>query len=282
MKNFKPFLILLPLFAFIFLACGLFEKKEDVSVKDPEQLEQGEKITLVGRISFYMDGDYYFNLQDGEQDYTVFISTDQSLNIGDYVEVKGIWEKEINGLSSESIRILSEDEKIAYFESRFPFLKIEILESPKTIAHTCATPKFKFKLTNTGTDTVTYKDLHKEEYNYAFYYFVNENFSRANADREDYLETEKEQSILVSNQGFIHFEDIAPGQSREVEYWAGGIVNKHEGGTAGSSNIFGNYPVGEHEFFFAWADKNNYDPIFLYKTEPVKVTLLTDKCDLGL
>ncbi len=289
MKNFKLFLILLPIFAFVLLSCGLFEKEETASVKDPSQLEEGEKVTLVGRVTFYMEGDFYFHLEDMGQEYTIFISRDDRVNMGDYVEVKGVWEKEINGLSSESIKKLSEDEKRAYFESRYPFLEIKVLEYPKSVSHTCYTPKFKLEVTNSGKETISHKDLHTEAYDFGFYYFLNDSWTRANANRENYTEVkeqvnEEEKALigLLSEQGFLYFEDIKPGQTREIEYWAGGQITKTELGTAGSPNIFGNQSVGEVDVSFGWARHNNYDPIFLYKTEPNKINLLSDRCDMGL
>ncbi len=278
------------IFCMIVIACGSNNNdKDEYNVKDPSELEEGENTTLTGMVSWYFDGDLFFTLTDNETDYKIFISGDEDITMGEYVQVVGEWDKINDALVANNIKKLSENEKIEYLRTRFPILEIEILEYPKNIAHTCETPKFKFKLTNTGINTVSHKDLHTYDYDYGFYYFINEDWSRANADREDYTEVEsnikKDELSLIgflSNQGFMYFEDIKPGESREVEYWAGGQVTKNEFGTAGSPNIFGNYEVGEHDFSFAWADKNNYDPIFFFKSDSVKIKLNSDECDLGV
>lgn len=283
-------LLLLPLFALILLGCGLFngeEKNNDV-VKDPSEIEEGKNITLTGRIWSYMDGNLSFTLEDKDEHYTIFISPDENIITGEYVRAEGVWDKTNNALDAQNIKKLSEEEKMTYLRSRHPVLEIEILEYPKTVAHTCTTPKFKLKLTNTGNDTVTHEDIHTYEYDYAFYYFLGENSSRANSERENYSELaqeikEDELSLigfLSNHQGFMHFENIDPGESREVEYWAGGKITKTEGGTAGLSNILGNQQRGEIDVSFGWALKNNYDPIFLFESDSVKVDLLNNQCEI--
>ncbi len=244
-------------------------------------------MTLTGRVWSYMDGSLSFTLEDNNEHYTIFISPDENITTGEYVLAKGIWDKTNNALDSQTVKKLSEEEKMTYLRSRNPVLEIEILDYSKTVAHTCATPKFKLKLTNTGIETVTYKDIHIYEYEYAFFYFLDEHWSRANADRENYSELAeeiKEDELriigLFSNQGFTYFEDIKPGESREVEYWAGGHISRTEFGTAGSPNILGNQQRGGIEVSFGWALKNNYDPIFLFKSDSVKVNLLNNQCEI--
>ncbi len=285
----KIIFVSLPIFAFILLGCGLFNGEENDydAVKDPSEIEEGENITLTGRVWYYFDGDLFFTLEDKDEHYTIFISSNEDISIGEYLQAEGTWDKTNDALVAENIKKLSEEEKMTYLRSRHPVLEIEILEYPKIVAHTCATPKFKLKLTNTGTNTVTHEDIHTYEYDYAFYYFFDEDWHRANADREDYSQVagqiqEDELSLIgfLSNQGFMHFEDIKPGGSREVEYWAGGEITKNELGTAGLPNILGNQQKGETNISFGWALKNNYDPIFLFKTDSVGVELLNENCEM--
>ena len=242
---------------------------------------------MTGRVWDYMDGSLFFTLEDNNEHYTIFISPDENITTGEYVLAEGIWDKINNALDAQTVKKLSGEEKMTYLRSRHPVLEIEILDYPKTVAHTCVTPKFKLKLTNTGAETVTSKDIHTEGYEYAFFYFLDEHWNRANGDRENYSEVaesieEDELRLigLLSNQGFTYFENIEPGESREVEYWAGGHISRSEFGTAGLPNILGNRQKGETNISFAWALKNNYDPIFLFNSDSVKVDLLNNQCEM--
>ncbi len=279
--------LLLITLAFTTMGCDLF--KTDDEIKDPENLEQGEKTSLTGRIHYYYEGDRFFTLEHKGEEYTIFIDNNEKIVIGEYIRAEGTWEKEANGLAAEKIHFLSENEKADYFKKTHSYLEIKILEYPKQINHTCETPKFKLEITNAGNETITHKDLHTYDYEYALYYFINDMWVRANADRENYVEVkenitddEKELIGLLSNQGIFFFDDLKPGQKTEVAYWAGGEVSKNELGTAGSPNIFGNQNIDTHEFSFAWGIKNNYDPIFLFKSEKIDITMLSDQCNLGL
>ncbi len=264
-------------------------ESQESEIVNPDDLGDGQRTVITGRVNFYYDGDLFFTLRDGDQYYTIFLPESTYVSTGDYVKAEGVWEEVSNGLAADSVRTLNDEELASYMRSRHPYVEIEIVDYTANVGHTCDTPKFTLLLTNRGNETITHRDIHDYDYSYGFYYFIDDNWSKANADRDDYgdvmgqVGTDEAQLIgLLSNQGFMYFEDLEPGESTQVEYWAGGAVVRTEGGTAGSPNIFGNYPSGEYNVSFAWVDKNNYDPIVLSRSESVTVSLSSDKCDLGL
>ncbi len=270
----------------LFIITGCFGNDEEKidDVRDPDEISDGENITLTGRVGSYMDGNLFFTLIDGDQHYTIFIDGDEEIIMGEYVRVSGLWNEAIDGLEKETLDVLTETEKIDYFKERFIYITIDINNFPNNINHTCVTPKFDLTFTNHSQESLSHQDLHDDDFPYAVYYFINEQHSVAHGTIDDYQEiyeqTNDAEIGLLSNQGFIRFSDIQFNNSEEVEYWAGGKITRSEFGTAGSPNILGNYNAGEHEISFAWALRNNYDPIFLFISDPVKVNLLSAECEL--
>jgi hypothetical protein len=276
-------------------------------------LNNEDPLVVLGRISGMGDGVYfylndiedntevtvYFNRIDDEKE----LESIQNMSSGDYVIVEGMWDGFLIAISADKVVKMDEEQVLAFLSSKVPMLEIEILDHTENITHTCQTPIFTIRLTNIGQIPISHRYMHTTEYatgGYRIYYFIDDNHSMANANREDYDSTKA--SIddprdigLLSRQGFLYFDDIQPGQSVETEYWAGGEVTEslysdmfnddgshRRAGIGGSPNIFGNYDVGEYEFSFAWARMNNYDDVeFVNRSNTVKVNLLDDSCSLA-
>ncbi len=286
MKKIKLF----SLFFILFLIAGCFgNDKEENDLMELDNIKDGDRVTITGRVSSYTEGNLFFTLVDGtnpyEDSYTIFIDGDEPIVDGDYVRVSGIWLEDNNALDTEDFKVLSEEEKRAYFKQRFVYLETEIKDYPDNITHTCETPKFTLKINNEGKEKISHQQLHDENFEYAFYYFIKDEPHRMNADFEDYEKVFEEISDNhvghSGNRGFVKFSDIAPNNSREVEYWAGGRIVPGEMGTAGMPNIFEHYSVGKIEISFGWALKNNFDPIFLFESEPVEINLLSTTCEMN-
>jgi len=283
MKNLKFLFILLLIFT---VACG--NKETTSSIETSDELIDGEKATITGRVLSYQEGNLFFTLVDGldpfEDNYTIFIDGDEPITLNDYVRVSGIWLDEVDALETHSLEVLTEKEKSEYLQQRFAYLEIEIKDYPNNISHTCETPKFTLQLTNKGSEEITHQDLYDDDYPYAIFYFINNNHSRANAALDNYetvfVSPGNANMNYISNQGITHFNNLKSNQNAEAEYWGGGLITKSEFGTGGSPNIFGNYNQGKNKISFAWAIKNNFDPIFLFESEPVEINLVTEECIL--
>ncbi len=285
MKKIKFILTLLV----ISLMIGCFgNNEEENELMDLDNVQDGDRVTITGRVFSYYEGGLSFTLVDGtnpyEDVYTIFIDGDEPVVVGEYVRVSGIWLEENDALDTEDFKVLSEEEKRDYFKQRFVYLETEIKDSPDNINHTCETPKFTLEISNEGQEKISHQQLHEEDFEYAYYYIIKGNHHRASAEFEDYDEVfrdAKNDHVGHSgNRGFVKFSDIAPNTSREVEYWAGGRIVPSEMGTAGMPNIFEHYSVGEIEISFGWALKNNFDPIFLHISDPVTVNLISNQCEM--
>jgi hypothetical protein len=331
-KHKKIILILLPLLLLLLLIIftngfGLFGS--DSSTLSPKvggyNLEEMDSfsslwdfnnedpLVVFGKVSGLNDGVYfylhdiednsevtvYFNRIDDERELEII----RNMSDGDYVVVEGVWDAFLSSISADRIVKMEEDEVLAFLSSKVPMLEIEILDYTENITHTCETPIFTIRLTNIGQIPISHRYMHTTEYatgGYRIYYFINDNHSMANANREDYDSTKSNiddprEIGILSNQGFLYFDDIQPGQSVETEYWAGGQVTEslysdmfnddgthRRAGVSGSPNIFGNYDVGEYEFSFAWTRMNNYDDLeFVNRSNTVTVNLLDDNCSLA-
>lgn len=291
---------------------GSYDLNEVDSYSYVWDFENDKALTVFGVVSDLSDTS--FILKDPEEEDSQIIvyfvnplDKSEIVNLGDisnndYVISEGKWDTTYTALIAEKITKIDEDIVKDFIASKIPMLEIEILEHTENIAHTCDTPKFNIRLTNTGQIPISHKYLHDTDYGsgYRIYYFIDEDHHIANAYREDYEEVIKDledpkEIGLLSNLGFMYFDELAPGQSVDIEYWGGGQVTEslhrdmfnddgshRRAGVAGSPNIFGNYDVGEHEFSFAWARMNNYDDVdFLNRSNTVTVNLLDSECSLA-
>ena len=272
------------------------ESVEYTEVTSRDDLTDNANLIITGRVDQYREGGFSFTIVDGlditEDTYRIFIEGDEPVVVGEYVQVRGVWLEEQNALDSVDFKVLTEEEKRAYFKERFAYLEIEVADYTENIDHTCVTPKFTFNIENKGKEIVTHQDLYDEEYPYAFYFFIdddyiNEDWNFANGmleDIEDYGEVfvgnESHGLDHMYSRGFLHFDELNPNQSMEIEYWAGGHISRSDFGVAGTPNIYGNSEVGDIEISFGWGIKNNYEPIFLYLSEPVTVNLASSECKL--
>jgi hypothetical protein len=321
-------LILLPILLLIFTR-GFGLLKSDSSTLSPEiggynleetdslssvwDLEDEDSLVVFGKVSGLGDGVYFYlhDIEDNSEVTVYFnrindekeLEKIEDMSNGDYVIVEGIWDSSLFSISADRVVKMDEDEVLAFLSSKVPMLEIEILDYTENITHTCQTPVFTIRLTNTGQIPISHRYMHTTEYatgGYRIYYFIEDNHSMANANREDYDSTkanidDPREIGILSNQGFLYFDEIQPGQSVETEYWAGGQVTEslysdmfnddgthRRAGVSGSPNIFGNYGIGEHEFSFAWARMNNYDDLeFVNRSNTVTVNLLDDNCSLA-
>jgi hypothetical protein len=219
------------------------------------------------------------------------------ISVGDYVVAEGKWDTDYTSLIAEKITKIEEDFAKDFLASKIPILDIEILEYPKRVSHSCETLKFKLRLTNTGEIAITHSDLYDRDYGYSIYHFIDDTYTIANSEREDYAQVKEDlddytEIGLLSNLGFLYFEDIQPGQSRAVEYWGGGRVTEslypdmfnddgsnRRAGISGEENIFGRKEVGEYSFSFAWTDNSSWDsPEFLSRSNVVNIKFLDNSC----
>ena len=285
------------------------EEMDDLSITGT--FSEGNTIKTFGRVTDY-EGSDIFTLVAEDRSFFVYLydpkDTSKKISIddisnSDYVAVEGVWDDLWYGLVADKVVKLDTDMVEIYLASKIPMLEIEILNHTENITHTCFTPVFNLRLTNTGQIPISHRYMHTTEYGsggYRIYYFIDDNHSMANANREDYddvkvtLEDPKEIGLL-SNQGFTYFDDILPGQSVDTEYWAGGLVTESlyrdmfnddgthkRAGVGGSPNVFGNYDIGGYEFSFAWARMNNFDDVeFLNRSNTVKVNLMDTECSLA-
>lgn len=220
----------------------------------------------------------------------------EGINNGDYVVVEGEWSINYSSVIAESITIISEDFVKDFIASKVPMLEIEILDYSEDMAHSCDTLKFKIKLTNSGRIPVSHADLYDVDYSYGFYYFIDDQHYLANSSREDYAQVfdeleDKKEIGLLSNLGFLYFDEIEPGESIETEYWGGGKVtasyysdwfdddgSNRMAGISGEHNIFSRKGSGSHSFSFGWGKKSYDTPEFLSKSNVVSVNLIDDEC----
>lgn len=215
----------------------------------------------------------------------------------DYAIVEGTWDINMTAIVAKNIVRIEKEKALELINAQRPLLEIEIVEYPENITHTCETLKFKLKLTNTGQIPVSHADLYNRDYDYALYFFIDGVHRIANSDREDYEQLKEElddltQIGLLSNEGFIYFDEIKPGKSTTVEYWGGGKITQslysdlfnddgtnRRAGISGEHNIFSRKDKGDHELYFSWGKKNNWEnPEFLTDSNKVSINLIDNEC----
>jgi hypothetical protein len=314
------FLLLLILLLLFTKGFGLFQSKgldSKIGKYDLNEMDdfsyvwdfEDEKVLKIyGIVSDLNDGSSSFILKSAEgqgyQTIVYFIDpTNQEqlvdigkISTGNYVVVEGKWSVSYSSVIAEKITAISEDFVKDFIASKIPMLEIEVLDSPEDILHTCETVKFKIRITNNGKIPISHADLYSREYGYGMYYFIDEDSFISNSDREDYAQVfeeldDKEEIGLLSNLGFLYFDDIGPGESLETEYWGGGKVtasyysdlfdddgSNRMAGISGEHNIFSRKGSGIHSFSFGWAKKSYDSPEFLSKSNVVSINLVEDEC----
>ncbi len=265
------------------VACG----NDETTIKHPSEASDGDKVKITGQI-ISDTGTASYTIKDGlhapDDHYTIFEKGDESIDVGEYVQVKGVWIAKLDAVETNDFKVLSEDEKQTYFQERFAYLNIAITDYPEEVSHGCATPKFELEFHNKGEETITHEKLHDDEYPYTLYYFIDDEPHRAFRMLDDYDNTfaipTSPNLDTVHNLALHHFDDLKPNDKTEIAYWGGGhVTDESTAGIAGIPNIIQtNGEQGENEISFAWAIKNNFDPIFLFQTDPVTVDLITEEC----
>ncbi len=314
-------LVLLPLLILIFTkGFGLFKTDTSISSKvgnyDLNEMdsfsyvwdfENEKSLTVFGIVSDMSTSSFILKDPEGKDSQIIvyFVNPLNQENLvdmtkisdGGYVVAEGKWDTNYTSLIAEKITKIEEEFAKDFLASKIPMLEIEILEYPENIAHACETLKFKLRLTNTGKIAISHSDLYDKDYRYGIYHFIGDTYTIANSEREDYAQVKEElddytEMGLLSNLGFLYFEDIQPGQSREVEYWGGGRVTEslypdlfnedgsnRKAGISGEENIFGRKEIGEYSFSFAWTDNSSWDnPEFLSKSNVVNIKFLDNSC----
>lgn len=286
---------------------GSYDLNEMDSFSNIWNFENEQSLTFVGIVSGLTDSFFFLKDPEGKDSQAIiyFVNpTDQEelLDVGkvtneDYVVVEGKWGINYTALMAEKITKIDADFVKNFFSSKIPMLDIEILEYPETVSHSCETLKFKLKITNTGKIAISHADLYNRDYGYGIYHFIGDTYTIANSDREDYTQVKEElddytEIGLLSNLGFLYFDEIQPGESIEVEYWGGGRVTEslypdlfnddgsnRRAGISGEENIFVRKDVGEYSFSFAWTDRSSWDnPEFLSRSNTVNINLLDNNC----
>lgn len=273
---------------------GGYKADEITQIKDFSAVTDGQELILMGKIAGLA-----FNSQDSKTyslemaDYvTLFIESNLSTELkkDDFVIVEGTWISTSYTLKATKITKITQEDYEDMQKANMPQLKIEIIDYPTALNHSCAKTFFKLKLTNIGNIPIDHSKIYDYEYGYGFYYFVDGEYSKSYS----YDESRGE----IAHLGLKDFGVLNPGDSKEVEFGGGGHVvqtlykdyyyddgRRRELGGSGEGNLLQNKGIGEHQVHFGWAkDRGDLSapdkPMFLYETEPVKISLSKDECDM--
>lgn len=266
-------------------------------IEDSSNWTDGKTIKLFGRVQsvemitlfyIYADGSSMVVYNQNEETYEAKIPLDGVVN-DDYVVLEGVWSTSKMGIDLQKITKVEKNKAETYLQSKVPMMEIEIIDYPESVNHVCEDLMFKLKLTNTGNVTITKDELFDYEYNYALYYFVDEDFRKSYDFDEDRGE--------IANLGLKDFEKLDPGESIEIDFGGGGKVvatyysdlfeddgsNRLAGGS-GEHNMFSGKATGAHSVKFAWVqDRDDFapsiQPVFLFETLPVSINLQSQECD---
>jgi hypothetical protein len=291
---------------------GKYNLEEMDDLDTPDIFSEGNFIKTFGKVSS-LQGEDFFTLKTESrsfyvylydlEDYSRKISID-GVSDNDYVAVEGKWNESYNAIIAEKVVKLDNKKVEDYLSAKIPMLEIEVVDYPRSVPHSCETLKFALMLTNVGKTPIVREEMFKLEgekgslHGYGFFHILDDLNPQL---AENYDETDG----ILKVWGVKEFDVINPGESVDVEYYAGGLVTEslyrdmfeddgsnRRAGVGGEQNILGNKGQGEHSVSFAWGQfiyttedgwiqESYIDPKILFKTDPVTINLVEDKCDMS-
>ncbi len=208
---------------------------------------------------------------------------------GDFVVVRARFGNEDGAPIADYIAKIPVEYVDTFNLYKYPYADITILDAPKQVTHGCEFLKLKVRIKNTGKIPIRKSDFYTfstELPKYKFIHIVD--------GYEDGGYSYDEETKDIYHQGYLNFEDIQPGETKEFMYGLGGglVSDCPEGGVycawkGGSPNIFcdagASSPGGDREIKLAigYLKPGSYtENILTSVSNSVTINVLTCECDL--
>ncbi len=208
---------------------------------------------------------------------------------GDFVIVRARFGNEDGAPAADYIAKIPTEYIDTFNLYKYPYADITILDAPKQVTHGCEFLKMKVRIKNTGKIPIRKSDFYTFSTELPKYKFVQILDGQENAGYDYGVEVKD-----IYHWGYLNFEDIQPGETKEFMYGLGGGLSpkcaeddEYCGGRGGTPNTFCSpdfsFPGGEREVKLAigYLKPGSYtENILTSVSNPVKVNVVSCECNL--